>query len=501
MLNKILTKNQIENLEKIDFANKTKISGVYCIVFTNSVGKEDIKIYIGSSVNIRNRCMRHKFTLKEGKHQNSKMQKIFNKGYDIKFAILERCEDKDVLYREKVHQYMWDKKYLLNHNIAVNLEDIQPFLNKAMRNRAYCENYIWSTSNFYNGTPCKESTACFSGKYSFVRVMINNKDKQIKKHRLAYYEKTGEYPELVRHLCDNPKCYNPDHLEAGNHSDNNLDRSKDFHEEFEKEWIRCDADLAKVTKAMGLRIYKSNSRRLKKYFNQGISTLALKWEKRLNLDQKYPEIYNKTERAKQGFFLKKEVVDFIQKCERRKYYGDFNKYDGNSGRKRNIKIMKMVNRVFKTCFSEKQINMARKRIKIKQQQKIKRYAAKIPTKGLEGFVARHYEKYTDEQILELANKGNEMPRNDYELCNIVSSRFRTNLYRPKQLQGVVWNLKRKDALTSWGIEAEKLVEYFGDKYSNEELAKICCKEFGQHKGFDEGVIQDIKDLIGSVGQT
>ena len=494
-----LTIDQVADFEKVNFSSKGKVSGVYGIVF---IKNSRVKIYVGSSVNIRQRCMRHKFTLKENKHDNSKMQKIFNKGYDIKFVILERCKDKDVLYREKVYQYMWDKKYLLNRNIAVNLEDIQPFLNKAMKNSAYCENYIWSTSNFYNGTPCKESTACFSGKYSFVRVMINNKDKQIKKHRLAYYEKTGEYPELVRHLCDNPKCYNPDHLEAGNHSDNNLDRSRDFHEEFEKEWIRCDADLAKITKAMDLKVYKSNSRRLKKYFNQGVSTLALKWEKRLNLDQKYPEIYNKTERAKQGFFLKKEVVDFIQKCEGRKYYGDFSKYDGNSGRKRNIKIMKMVNRVFKTCFSEKQISMARKRIRIKAQEETNQRAkAKTPKKGLEGFVARHYEQYTDKQILELANHGNEMPRNDYELCDIIGSRFRTNLYRPKELQGVVWNLKRKDALTSWGIEAEKLVEYFGDKYSNEELAKICCKEFGEDKGFDEGVIQDIKDLIGLVGQT
>ena len=504
MSKKILTMDQVEKYEKIYFGSKEKISGIYGIVFyRNDVN--GVKIYIGSSVNIRRRCMSHRFKLKNNKHDNSKMQKIFNKKYDMKFVILERCEDKDVLCREKFYQHLWDKKYLLNNNIAVNLEDMRPFLNKALNNRAYNENYIWSKSNFYNGTPCKESIRCFSGNYSYVGVMVNNQTKQIKKHRLAYYEKTGEYPELVRHLCNNPKCYNCDHLASGNYSDNNLDRTRDFHEEFEKEWVRCDADLAKITKAMGLTVYKGKSRRLRKYYQKGISILALKWEKKLNLDQKYPEIYNKKERAKQGFFLKNEVIEFIQRCEGRKYYGDYSKYDGKNGRKRNIKIMKMVNRVFKTCFSEKQISMARKRIRIKAQEEANQRAkAKIPKKGLEGFVARHYEQYTDKQILELANHGNEMPRNDYELCDIVGSRFRTNLYRPREIQGFVWNLKRKDALTSWGIEAEKLVEHLGDKYSDEELAKICNREYGEDMGFDEGAIQELRQLVGSrdtVGQT
>ena len=97
-----------------------------------------------------------------------------------------------------------------------------------------------------------------------------------------------------------------------------------------------------------------------------------------------------------------------------------------------------------------------------------------------------------------------MPRNNYELCNIISARFRINLYRPKMLQGVVWNLKRKDCLTTWGIEAEKLVEYFGEEYSDGELAKICNREYGEDMGFDEGVIQELRQLVGSrgtVGQT
>lgn len=39
-------------------------------------------------------------------------------------------------------------------------------------------------------------------------------------HRKVFYEATGEWPEVVRHRCDNPRCINPQHLEAGTQLDN-----------------------------------------------------------------------------------------------------------------------------------------------------------------------------------------------------------------------------------------------------------------------------------------
>jgi len=43
------------------------------------------------------------------------------------------------------------------------------------------------------------------------------------KHRRVYFEATGEWPEVVRHKCDNPRCINIDHLEGGTYVDNMRD--------------------------------------------------------------------------------------------------------------------------------------------------------------------------------------------------------------------------------------------------------------------------------------
>lgn len=43
------------------------------------------------------------------------------------------------------------------------------------------------------------------------------------KHRKVHFEATGEWPEVVRHTCDNPRCINPAHLVGGTQKDNVAD--------------------------------------------------------------------------------------------------------------------------------------------------------------------------------------------------------------------------------------------------------------------------------------
>lgn len=49
--------------------------------------------------------------------------------------------------------------------------------------------------------------------------------KRIGAHRNAYIEVNGEIPKgmHVMHICDNPKCINPNHLKLGTRSDNMKD--------------------------------------------------------------------------------------------------------------------------------------------------------------------------------------------------------------------------------------------------------------------------------------
>lgn len=48
------------------------------------------------------------------------------------------------------------------------------------------------------------------------------KDGTIKAHRLSYLIHKGDIPDgkIVMHLCNNPLCVNPDHLEAGTRKQN-----------------------------------------------------------------------------------------------------------------------------------------------------------------------------------------------------------------------------------------------------------------------------------------
>ena len=60
-------------------------------------------------------------------------------------------------------------------------------------------------------TPCIEWTGATAGNGYGVKG-VNGK--MVYVHRLAAAEKFGEIPKgmVVAHKCDNPRCYNPDHL-------------------------------------------------------------------------------------------------------------------------------------------------------------------------------------------------------------------------------------------------------------------------------------------------
>jgi len=121
--------------------------------------------------------------------------------------------------------------------------------------------------------------------------------------------------------------------------------------------------------------------------------------------------------------------------------------------------------------------------------------------GATSVIKEYYQSKTDEEIKDICNA---KLGTSYQTGTIRAMRFDLSLYKPQMIQDKVGDLYRRDAVSRWGIEAEKLVEYFGEEYSDGELAKICNREYGEDMGFDEGVIQELRQLVGSgdtVGQT
>lgn len=72
--------------------------------------------------------------------------------------------------------------------------------------------------------------------------------KKVLVHRLAYAATHGGIPAglIVRHRCDNPRCVNPAHLEAGTQADNIQDMVSRGRANFTGRQKLTDADIRRV---------------------------------------------------------------------------------------------------------------------------------------------------------------------------------------------------------------------------------------------------------------
>lgn len=86
----------------------TAVSGVYAIARTNGKG-----LYIGSSVNIRNRFRKHKTMLRINRHINPHLQNAWNKyGEDcFTFTLLMECSPDQCIEFEQKMITLWDPDY------------------------------------------------------------------------------------------------------------------------------------------------------------------------------------------------------------------------------------------------------------------------------------------------------------------------------------------------------------------------------------------------------
>lgn len=413
-----------------DIESSKNISGIYCIYFIEKNNSNNIKAYIGSSVNISERLKSHQRDLINNNHYNKKLQEFYNdSNFTINYSIIEKCDEKQIMQKEAHYLHMWHDCCLLNTWKPTKEEDIKPWLTKAVSMDSY-KKYTLNNNSIYNGTPCKESDFVDKNGYGRMKVQIDKIAKTIIKHRVAYWEKYGEYPELVRHLCANKRCYNPDHLASGNHRDNALDKRGDFPVLFEKSWLEYKGDTEKLSEIFNWKYPIANS---PVYY----------WEKVLGLRDNYPDIVS--ERSGRALYSK-DLKDFI--------LGLLDTHNKNE--------------IQALCLQKFGVEVGDRSIyRLGSPKPILKDKSYLEN-PIYQFIQSNLDKYVDTELCHLVNI-----KFDAELTadRLTTMRFRWGLYRGglKPEKG----LKRRNEDSVYGIEFREFLRVNYMKYSDKELAELC----------------------------
>ena len=240
------------NLEDIS-SMRNGVCGIYVISFT---GENFLKYYIGSSNCIRRRTMHHRKDMSENKHYNKDMNQAYRApSCKVRVHVWKEVDESELLKEEGILINNHCKGSLLNKWSAVDKEDIKEYLDLAA-SKITPDRYIVTIDGCWiwrvtskDGYGKDMTIKTFEQTKSFGR--LSNGSRHIKPHRASFYKATGEYPELVRHKCGNKSCINPDHLEAGSHSENSKDTYNNKWYLFKIKWKEYNGDYVKLTEYFG----------------------------------------------------------------------------------------------------------------------------------------------------------------------------------------------------------------------------------------------------------
>lgn len=139
---------------------------------------------------------------------NTKTKEVFLNNY--KSLILKKPG-----YKDKYHLSLNGKLYYLSYDRILNGTNSQRLSETSFYDR------FWSKVVRKGPDDCWIWTASTSSGYGHFPDGISVCNER-KAHRIAYTLSNGSIPEgmCVMHLCNNPKCVNPNHLVLGTHQDN-----------------------------------------------------------------------------------------------------------------------------------------------------------------------------------------------------------------------------------------------------------------------------------------
>jgi len=230
----MITKHiKIYNLD--NYKKLYDICGVYTFI-----DKSNTVVYIGSSCDIGIRIEKHTQCLKINQKCNKKLLEMWDNNYITHIGLLEECET-PLEAQQKEHNYIkkWPNKLLnisSNYKIKLSEENIERFWSRVnIKGINDCWKWLGTIASTGYGKICISSKQCLAHRISF---QIDNPN--------ICLDGT-----IIRHLCNNRLCVNPNHLKIGSQQDNMRDRPeikkyKAFGEEkYLREWVkdkRCKVD-------------------------------------------------------------------------------------------------------------------------------------------------------------------------------------------------------------------------------------------------------------------
>lgn len=213
----IKTISSVELSEKLLVDFNTKQCGIYVIEVRQKNGYAGY--YIGSSVNIGQRYGNHLAALNSNIHYNKVMQSHYNNRTSINCYVWSIEDEKDLLFKESQMIASYCGLYNTWRNI-----DAKEIMTELVR----------AAERFTEDRYVVMESGCWEWKYTDhsgygrnILIHIDGLVRYFKPHRVSVFKYRGEYPELVRHKCNNRRCVNPEHLEGGSHRENARDKGDD----------------------------------------------------------------------------------------------------------------------------------------------------------------------------------------------------------------------------------------------------------------------------------
>jgi len=183
--------------------------GIYCIK-----NIESRKVYVGSSVDIKDRLSRHRYQLRKGKHHNIHLQRSWNKyGKDnFEFYVLEECKESKLIDRENyyIKKYKSTNKHygynMVSADRRIISNETRKRMSEAQKGKKYSDEYKKKMSEKLKGRKMSEEWKAKIGKAHKGKTISEEHKEQLRAYRTGRKHSDETKIKLSRMLIGNKRA-------------------------------------------------------------------------------------------------------------------------------------------------------------------------------------------------------------------------------------------------------------------------------------------------------